>query len=82
MVELLIRYRANRAISASKGNSCLHIAVKKPDRDYNKEMVKLLLQSDGVPSLDEILNVNDFQVLFRLQDHRFWTFDSENVNNN
>ena len=64
MVELLIRYRANRAISASKGNSCLHIAVKKPDRDYNKEMVKLLLQSDGVPSLDEILNVNDFQVLF------------------
>ena len=62
MVELLIKHEANRAITASKGNSCLHIAVKKPDRDYNKDMVRLLLKPDGVPSVEQILNVNDFQV--------------------
>ena len=62
MVELLIKHEANRAITASKGNSCLHIAVKKPDRDYNKDMVRLLLKQDGVPSVEEILNVIDFQV--------------------
>ena len=62
MVELLLRHGANRAITASKGNSCLHIAVKKPDRDYSKEMVRLLLHPDGTPSLREILDVHDFQV--------------------
>ena len=68
MVNMLIRSGANRAITATKGNSCLHIAVKKPDRDYNKEMVRVLLNPEGNPSLDEILNVNDFQAR-EMKDH-------------